>query len=404
MPMDVVASHPSVALAIVAFLVGVGGATGVPSATHARAHIIAAPNDRSLPRPRGGAPTGEEIFRTTCAACHGVDGKGAPQTIVGFAVPLPNFTDCYATSPEMEVDWAATIRDGGPVRGFSRIMPAFRDLLTPEQIRSVVAYIRSLCRDSRWPHGEFNVPLAQTVEKAFPEDEWVLTSAAASPAPGSLENHLIFEKRFGIRSQLEVDVPFGFARRPDGGARAFGFGDVSVAAKHVLVASPASGTIVSGLGGIVLPTANQTLGLGTGTTAFEGFILGAQLLPARSYFQFQGGATVSTDNSRAPGSAFWGGVLGTTLAVGPISRIWSPMVGVTGTRDFVGGAPVDWDIAPELQVSLSALQHLRASVGVNIPLTQRDTRSAQFLAYILWDTADGPLLKGWKGWCPGCQH
>ena len=219
-----------------------------------------------------------------------------------------------------------------------------------------------------------------------------------------MENHLIFEKRFGIRSQLEVDVPFGFARRPDGGSRAAGFGDVSLAAKHVFVASPASGTIVSGLAGVVLPTGNQTLGLGTGTTAFEGFILGAQLLPARSYFQFQGGATISTDNSRAPGSAFWGGVLGTTVAFGPISRIWSPMVGVTGTRDLVGGAPVDWDIAPELQVSLSALQHVRASVGVNIPLTQRDTRSAQFLAYLLWDTADGPFLKGWKGWCPGCQH
>ncbi len=154
----------------------------------------------------------------------------------------------------------------------------------------------------------------------------------------------------------------------------------------------------------MLPTGNRTLGLGTGATAFEGFILGAQLLPSRSYFQFQGGATISTDPSGAPGAAFWGGVLGTTVAFGPISRIWSPMVGVTGTRDLVAGAPVDWDLAPQFQLSLSALQHVRASVGVNIPLTQRGTRSAQLLAYMLWDTADGPFLTGWKGWCPGCQH
>jgi hypothetical protein len=304
----------------------------------------------------------------------------------------------------MEVDWAAIIRDGGPVRGFSRIMPAFRDLLSREQIRSLVTYIRSLCGDARWPRGEFNVALAQTVEKAFPEDEWVLTSATASPDVGSVENHLIFEKRFGIRSQLEVDAPFGVARRPDGGSRAAGFGDVSLAGKQVLVASPASGTIVSGLAGIVLPTGNQSLGFGTGTTDFEGFILGAQLLPARSYFQFQGGATLSTNTARAPSSVFWGGVLGTTVAFGPISRIWSPMVGVTGTRDLVAGAPVQWDVAPQFQLSLSALQHVRASVGVNIPLTQRDTRSAQFLAYMLWDIADGSFLKGWKGWCPGCQQ
>jgi hypothetical protein len=80
------------------------------------------------------------------------------------------------------------------------------------------------------------------------------------------------------------------------------------------------------------------------------------------------------------------------------------MVAVTGARDLVSGAPVDWSAVPELQVSLSALQHVRASVGVNIPLTQRDTRSKRFLAYLLWDTADGPLFSGWKGWCTGCEH
>jgi hypothetical protein len=304
----------------------------------------------------------------------------------------------------MEVDWAAVIRDGGPVRGFSRIMPAFRDLLTPAQIRSVAAYLRSLCRDPRWPHGEFNVALAQTTEKAFPEDEVVLTSAAATRSPGSVENHLIFEKRFGIRTQLELDVPFGFVRRPDGASWAGGMGDISVAGKHVFVASPASGTIVSGLAGIVLPTGDQATGLGTGTTAFEGFILGAQLLPARSYFQYQAGVELPTDPSRLPRSAFWGGTLGTSIPFGRISRIWSPMIGVTGTRDLVGGAPVDWNVVPEVQLTLSALQHVRASVGLNVPLTQRDTRSTQLLAYVLWDMADGPLFQGWKGWCPGCEH
>jgi hypothetical protein len=92
------------------------------------------------------------------------------------------------------------------------------------------------------------------------------------------------------------------------------------------------------------------------------------------------------------------------VAFGPITRIWSPMVEVTGTRILVSGAPVDWSAVPQFQLSLSALQHVRANVGVNIPLTQRDTRAAQILAYILWDTFDGPLFGGWKGWCPGCEH
>jgi mono/diheme cytochrome c family protein len=387
------ASLLAVTVAVVAFLVGVNSAAG------------AASSDALMFRGHGRAlDTGEEIFRATCAACHGADGAGAPRSTVGFAVPLPNFSDCSATSPEMEVDWAAVIRDGGPVRGFSRIMPAFRDLLTPEQIRSVVAYVRSLCRDSRWPRGEFNVPLAQTTEKAFPEDEVVLTGAAATRAPGSVENHLIFEKRFGIRNQLELDVPFGFVSRPDGASWAGGLGDISLAGKHVFVASPASGTIVSVLAGVILPTGDQATGLGTGTTAFEGFILGAQLLPARSFFQFQGGVTLPTDLSRAPRSAFWGGVLGTTVPFGPISRIWSPMVELTGTRDLVSGAPVDWNVVPQFQLSLSALQHVRLGVGADIPVTQRETRSTLIRAYLLWDTADGPLLQGWKGWCQGCEH
>jgi mono/diheme cytochrome c family protein len=405
LPMRIAVGLSAVTLPVVAFLVGVSSAAGAPSPQRAARHLGATSMHGPLYRGHGSPPTtGEEIFRTTCAGCHGVDGKGALQSTVGFAVPLPDFTDCKATSPEMQVDWAATIRDGGPVRGFSRIMPAFRDLLTPEQIRSVVAYIRTLCSDPRWPHGEFNVALAQTVEKAFPEDELVLTSAVATRAPRSVENHLIFERRFGIRDQLELDVPFGFLARPGGASWAGGLGDISVADKHVFLANPASGTIVSGLAGVVLPTGDQATGLGTGTTAFEGFILGAQLLPARSYFQFQGGVVLPTDLSRAPRSASWGGALGTTVPTGPITRIWSPMIAVTGTRDLVSGAPVDWNAVPELQVSLSALQHVRASVGVNIPLTQRDARPTQLLAYLLWDMADGPLFQGWKGWCPGCEH
>src|SRR3954465_15837082 len=73
--------------------------------------------------------TGKEIFRAGCAGCHGPDGKGAPDTTVGFKKPetFPDFTDCAGTTPELDVDWRATIRDGGIGRGFSRIMPSFKE-------------------------------------------------------------------------------------------------------------------------------------------------------------------------------------------------------------------------------------------------------------------------------------
>jgi mono/diheme cytochrome c family protein len=405
LPMRIAASLMAVAVPVVAFLVGASGAIGAPAPRHAGYGSAATIRDSAVHRRRfGDAKAGEEIFRTTCAACHGLDGAGAPRSTVGFAQPLPVFNDCLATTAEMTVDWAAVIRDGGPVRGFSRIMPAFRDLLTPEQIRNVTAYMRTLCPDHRYPLGEFNVALALTTEKAFPEDEIVLTSALATRAPRSVENHFIYEKRFGIRSQLELDVPFGFVSRPDGATVAGGLGDISIAGKHVFVANLNSGTIVSGLAGVVLPTGDQAIGLGTGTTAYEGFILGAQLLPGRGFFQFQGGLTVPIDLSRAPRSTYWAGALGKTFGLGPITRIWSPIVELTASHDLVSGAPVDWNVVPQFQVSLSALQHVRLGVGADIPLTQRDTRSTLARAYLLWDIADGPLLSGWKGWCQGCEH
>src|SRR5262245_22039386 len=61
--------------------------------------------------------TGEEIFRLTCATCHGLDGKGSPQTLVGFDVPFPDFTDCSTNTPEPGGDWSSVIHRGGPIRG-----------------------------------------------------------------------------------------------------------------------------------------------------------------------------------------------------------------------------------------------------------------------------------------------
>jgi len=355
------------------------------------------------PTPARVGDTGEQVYRSTCAACHGANGRGAEKTTVGFDVSLPDFTDCNFASREANPDWTAIVRDGGPVRGFTRIMPAFRDLLTPEQIKSVIGYIRRFCSDRKWPRGELNVPLASVTEKAFPEDELVLTSAVNTSGPALIENHAIVEKRFGARDQLELDVPFGFLERP-GRSWAGGLGDLSVAEKHVFVGNLASGRIVSALGGFVLPTGNESVGLTSGTTAFEAYLLGAQLLPARSFLQVQGGAEMPFDHARASSSAAWSAALGTTIPFGPITRIWSPMIEVTGARELTSGAPAMWDIVPQFQISLSALQHVRASLGVDVPLTQRDGRSTELRFYVLWDTYDGPLLSGWKGWCPGCEH
>jgi mono/diheme cytochrome c family protein len=388
----IVVNLAALAISLAAFVVGASGATRVASG----AHLARREAQQELTRAR----TGEEIYRATCVGCHGADGAGAPRSTVGFAAHLPDFTDCNFATREARPDWTAIVRDGGPVRGLSRIMPAFRDLLTPEEIQRV---IQTFCRERSWPRGEFNLPLAQSVEKAFPEDEVVLTSAIDTKGPGSVSNHVIFEKRFGARDQIEVDVPFDFMGR-SGHSWTGGPGDVSIVPKHVFFSSLASGTIVSGAAGVILPTGDRTSGRGSGTLAFEANVLAAQLLPARSYLQLQGNVELPTNLSRANRSVFWGAALGTTVPFSPITRIWSPMFEVTGSRDLLAGAPVAWDLVPQFQISLSALQHVRAGVGVDVPITEKETRHTQLLFYMLWDTFDGPLFSGWKGWCPGCEH
>ena len=380
---------------IVAFTVGAHQAADAAPAVR---RVIHAPVVHRVMSP---LDSGEHIYRTTCVACHGATGSGAPQTTVGFSNPLPDFTDCNFASRETSADWYAIVRDGGPVRGFSRIMPAFRYLLTPQQIRNVVAYIHTFCSDRRWPRGEFNLPLAQVTEKAFPEDELVLTGAVETSGPGSVSNHLIWEKRFGTRDQIELDTPFGFTNRPDSSWVA-GLGDISFTNKYVLFSSLKSGTILSGLAGIVLPTGSTAFG--GGATTFEGALLGAQLLPARSFLQYQGTIEIPTQLAVAPRAASWSAALGTEVPFSPITRLWSPMVEITGSRDLVSGARTSWSVVPQMQVTLSALQHVRANVGVNVPVNERDTQHVQLLMYVLWDTFDGPLNQFWHGWCPGCRH
>ena len=105
--------------------------------------------------------TGKDVYQAACASCHGVDGRGAARTSVKFETRLPDFTDCAFATKEPDGDWSATIHNGGPARGFSPIMPAYRDALTEEQIDNVIGYMRMFCTDKRWPGGDLNMTFAR---------------------------------------------------------------------------------------------------------------------------------------------------------------------------------------------------------------------------------------------------
>src|SRR6186997_1231408 len=87
--------------------------------------------------------TGKEIWDGGCVSCHGPDGRGQTRNLAGFEPPdtFPDFADCPTSTVESDLQWRAVITHGGQARGFSRIMPAFGDFLTPGQIDQVIDYM-----------------------------------------------------------------------------------------------------------------------------------------------------------------------------------------------------------------------------------------------------------------------
>lgn len=94
----------------------------------------------------GGVPSdvldrGKLIYEQRCAVCHGQQGQGdGPEA--PFLSPRPGSLVSAGTSVKSDADLLAVIANGKP----RTAMPAWKDLLSEEQRRDVLAYIRTLIR------------------------------------------------------------------------------------------------------------------------------------------------------------------------------------------------------------------------------------------------------------------
>jgi hypothetical protein len=344
--------------------------------------------------------TGEQIYTLACAACHGADGRGAPESTVGFRLPLanghgfPDFTDCALNTVEPLADWMAVAHQGGPVRALDRRMPAFGDALSADELDRALRYIWTFCDDPSWPRGDLNLPRPFFTEKAFPENETVWTTGVTTAGAKAVANELVYERRLGSRAQYEIKIPIAIQQTESGGPWNRGLGDVEIAFKRAWYANLERGSIFSAGGAVVLPTGKEDLGLGNGYTILEPFAMWGQMFGA-GFVQVHGGYEVATDQTDGTDEGFLRTAAGYTLTEDAgFGRAWTPMLELLVAKPE--DADAEWDVVPQLQVSLSKLQHVLLNVGVRVPVNARDERKPEVLVYLLWDWFDGGFFQFWR--------
>ncbi len=303
---------------------------------------------------------GDSLYVAWCSACHGRDARGTPAASTRLAVQPADLASCSASTPETEDQWVGIVTRGGAAYGLSLDMPAYGEAGTAEQIRMVVRYVRSLCREHGWPPGELNFPRAFLVEKAFPENELVMVARGT-------QQQLIFEHRIGRRFQYELEgrTAFDSVHRPFDGA--------TLALKYNVWHSAQLRSLAT-LGLEATPPLGRQ-----SVWELEPFLsAGVQ----RAGFVMQGQVVAGWEN----GAGFTG--TSSRLGIGHEAGRFVPMLEAAWEMPRTGANQVTF--YPQVWIRLSRLGHVAGSLG-----TEVGDRPAQLIAFVLWDFGDAPLLRGW---------
>jgi mono/diheme cytochrome c family protein len=96
----------------------------------------------------GDALAGAKIFADKCARCHGATAKGdGPDLKRLQAATSPDDWTDKDTNQGLTDDFITSmVTRGGKANGKSRIMPAFGDKLSPQQIQDLIAFLRSVAQ------------------------------------------------------------------------------------------------------------------------------------------------------------------------------------------------------------------------------------------------------------------
>jgi hypothetical protein len=313
-----------------------------------------------------------EMWDSWCARCHAKDGSGKVATPTVNVEPM-DFTDCRITTAEPDADWQLAISHGGPAVGLSSQMPAFGDVLTPDQIQSFVRLIRGFCKQPGWPSGNFNLPRPIFTEKAFPENELILLPIVShrQDERAAAAFKVIYERRFGRRAQLEAVLPIESVAGPP---RETGNGDLELGLKYALTPRATTHLVSAGFD-VVFPTGSSARGLGGGTAVFEPYLAAAALVGG-NYVQGQLKIEMPRREPWRDRATIYRLYVGRDTGIFPDT--WTVGVELDGENRELG-------LTPQIRKGLTRTGALGGAFGVRLPLNEREEQGIKWVGYLLWE-------------------
>ncbi|MDY0023176.1 cytochrome c [Arenimonas caeni] len=328
---------------------------------------------------------GRRIYDQACAACHGPTGRPDPSSpvLAGLETPPADLSDPLFNSREPANDWELVVGHGGHAMGLSPQMPAQREALSAEEIRNVVAYVKTLADTSDYPPGEFNYFLPIRTKKAFPEDEivWKGRYTPLDDAPDVMRNVIEIEKRVGHRGMVVLELIHeddGFdseVTKVEGGY------------KHVFGWNRERQSILSGAVILAVPTDGDE---------------SKEIIPYLAYARMFGDDWVFQSSARAITPLDDAGDGQLELA-GALHYRWTqwprnvfPGIEVVAEAPYDHfGSDVQWSAIPQLRFGLTKGGHVALNLGVEVGLSDQPW-DYRVHAVLLWDFADGSFFKGWR--------
>ncbi|MFQ5509811.1 MAG: c-type cytochrome [Leptospirillia bacterium] len=91
------------------------------------------------------AERAEDLYRTYCVQCHGMTGKGNGINVRDMSVQPRDHTDSMEMAGLSDERLFKAIKEGGPAVTKSVLMPPWGAVLSDEDIKGLVRYLRVLC-------------------------------------------------------------------------------------------------------------------------------------------------------------------------------------------------------------------------------------------------------------------